>query len=56
MKPYLLLLLALVAGQSYAAGDCKLKMTSGTDADSSKYTYTGECKNGYADGKVCLHG
>ena len=53
MKPYLLLLLAMAAGQSYAAGDCKvkIKMADGTYADSSKYTYTGECKNGYADGK-----
>ena len=52
MKPYLLLLLVMVAGQSYAAGDCKLKWRDGTDVDSSTYnTYTGECKNGYADGK-----
>ena len=50
MKPYLLLLLAIVAGQSYAAGDCKLKYSDGT-TDLSEDTYTGECKNGYADGK-----
>lgn len=51
MKPYLLLFLVVVAGQSYAAGDCKLKWSDEKDADSSAYTYTGECKNGYADGK-----
>ena len=51
MKPYLLLLLAMAAGQSYAAGDCKLKYNDGEDRNQSNYTYTGECKNGYAEGK-----
>lgn len=51
MKPYLLLLLVMVAGQSYAAGDCKLKDYKGIDRNSSYYIYTGECKNGYAEGK-----
>lgn len=50
MKPYLLLLLVIVAGQSYAAGDCKLKKSEGVDKNVSG-TYTGECKNGYAEGK-----
>ena len=50
MKPYLLLLLAMVAGQSYAAGDCKTKDRDGND-NGVKGTYTGECKNGYAEGK-----
>lgn len=57
MKKYLLLLLlVIVAGQSYAAGDCKLKRNDGTDRSSSYDTYTGECKNGYADGKgIYIH-
>lgn len=50
MKPYLLLLLAIVAGQSYAAGDCKMKNMEGIDS-TIEGTYTGECKNGYAEGK-----
>ena len=44
----------MIAGQSYAAGDCKFKAGDGSDGDSSLYTYTGECKNGYADGKGVL--
>ena len=45
MKPYLLLLLAIVAGQSYAAGDCKAFYN-----DNSELFYKGECKDGYAHG------
>ncbi len=50
MKRYLLLLLVMVAGQSYAAGDCKMKDIDGSDRK-FEGTYTGECKNGYAEGK-----
>ena len=30
--------------------NCKIKATDGSDNDPSKYTYEGECKNGYAHG------
>lgn len=51
MKRYLLLLLVMVAGQSYAAGDCKVKLFDGRDRDPTKYTYIGGCENGYAHGR-----
>ncbi len=45
MKLYLLLLLAIVAGQSYAAGDCKA-----FNWNNQELFYKGECKDGYANG------
>ena len=44
MKKYLLLLLVMVTGQSYAAGDCK------AFNQDDEFFYKGECKDGYAHG------